>query len=1034
MCNRFSLALTVACALAPSIFISAPSSAQSAERLELPSQPLDAALRALGNRTRTNILFDPASVRNLAAPAVTDAANVEEALAKILAGSGLTYRFIDARTVTLIPANTTTLAEKTSLAMPRDSSAERIRLAQAGDASLQGEESAGDQDLDHRQVAGRKGAESPGEVVELEEIVIVTGSRIQNATPTSPVITIGRDQIERGGYRSVQDVFKQLGQNFGSSTPEAGGSNVGQSTQVDLRGLGSKSTLTLVNGRRVAGAGGDRGRSVDISMIPLAAVERVEVLTDGASALYGSDAIGGVANIILRKDFVGAESSVQYSDSSTAADALSVAQVLGTKWASGRVLAAGQYLRSDRLAFHELGIDTLDFRSRGGSDQRIQGAANSSANGTVLPALGIFITPGIPPGTFAASLPTGDGRSLSVSQLGFNQISYGDVGLDDLTPWQEDASGYVLVEQDLGTVTLFADGVYGYRTTLYRQGNTLGGVFVPPGCAPTAATANCNPFSPFAEPVVVLYTDRDFGPVVNDVVRKGWFANLGARGQLHIEDWTWEVLGTRSEDKSEAVTSGQPQPLLLQERLANPDPSLAYNPFGDGTGQSPGVPDALAFPLATVGRTRLTNGSALTQGSLWQMPGGAVRLAMGADYRREELRQELRQVGGVPVPAQLLARGQVAGSRDLKAAFAELYVPLVSATNARSGLQELTFSAAVRYEDYSDFGKTTNPKLGVLWRPVEDLAFRANWGTSFRAPSLIELYAAQFVRTSTPVFDPNAPSGTSSIVLVAHTEGGNPQLEEETAQTRTFGAEYLPRWLPGVRLSLNYFDIDYEDRIRGALDGIGLTTLFQYEAGLPPGVVVRDPVTGVLQSLNVTNINSAQTKVTGYDVMAGYVWETQRLGVFDLNASATFYARYDERLAAPAPAVALEGTVGNVPDRRGKIGLSWMRGPWGAAVSANYIDGFWNAQLAQRPLVLRSVGSQTTVDVQISYTPAAEGSWLQGTTARLGASNLLDERPPFVDGGNKGMDVRNATLAGRAIYLRLSKGFGAAARQHPEAP
>lgn len=978
--------------------------------INVPPGDLIAALESLAKQSGVEFVYQTNQLKGLRTRGVTGTMSPQQAVTKLLEGTPLKLRTDEVSGAMLI-------------APPRANRDADKSVSQATTAVQDANTATR---LSQADIAARKAIdESSGPGADLAEIevtipdVIVVGTLLRDATPTSPVLTFHRDDIERGGYTSTEEIFAKLPQNFGSTSADTasfGGGNLGATTQIDLRGLGSEATLTLVNGRRISSAAGDQGRAVDISMIPIAAIERIDILTDGASALYGSDAIGGVVNFVLRKDFDGAQTSVQYGDDDAGSADLQFTQLFGASWSSGRILTAAQYGKSGALGYRDIGIDTFDFRSRGGSDQR---TPYLGSPGTVLPA-GVFV--GMPfstvtgPGgqpVFSATLPPGDGTAVTLDQLGLNQSTSGDLGLGEFAPEQENISGYLTVEQELGSVTLFADGVFARRQADLATGVVGDYLYVP-------AT---NAFSPFSEDVFVAYLFNDLGSLRNEVQRDGWFANLGARAPLGIADWTWEAVGSLSEDKS-TTRFELPNAFSAEfaEFLASSDPAVAFNPFGDGSVQSQQALKALTMELVNVGNTSMKSLSTQAQGSLWQMPGGLVRLALGAEYREEELETVARQ-GALTVST-------IDPSRDVSSVFGELYVPFVGRRNARALVRELAFSAAVRYEQYSDqFGETTNPKFGFLWRPTQNLALKANWGTSFRAPSLRELYS-RTTSSLTQVLDPNAPGGPAAA-FVLRNSGGNEALLEETAETYTVSGEYRPAWLQGARVSLSYFHTAYDDRIRGLLDGLTLSTILQLEDSLPPGIITRD-AGGNLVAINATNINSASTTMAGYDLMAGYSWTTQQHGGFDLSAAASFYSEYEDELLAGTPVFDLKGTVGNPPDWRGRIGFNWFNGPWGAALSVNYMPDLRNED-ADTPIVVRAVESQTTVDVQLSFSSLAQSGWLKGFVARLGVNNLLDEPAPFVDGQQRrGLDIRNHIVDGRTVYLNLSKGFGAAAQSRAQ--
>lgn len=870
--------------------------------------------------------------------------------------------------------------------------------------------------LSYRQVADRtiainngsgSGSDLRSAEFELEEVT-VTGTRVRGATPTSTVVTLARQDIERGGYLTVQGALKETVQNFSGTTASSASitsGNVGYGSQLDLRGLGPEATLTLVNGRRVAGAAGDQGRAMDVGMIPLSAVERIEILTDGASALYGSDAIGGVVNVILRRDFSGSETSAQYGFNEANADRFTVSQIGGLTWTSGRVFGAVQHTEQDALTFANLGVYSDDLRRFGGGDFRPPLVGQP---GNVLPA-GVF--EGLPFATltgpagepvFTAALPAGqNGRNLDIASLRLNDVNSGSGLAVDAAPSQEDTSVYLTVEQDVGAITLFADAAFAKRDAQNRRAANSDFLYVP----------TTNAFSPFDEDVVVGYVFRgDVGPLTADAANEGWFANIGARGSLPFAGWAWELLGTGSQDRSEVRITGFVDSFALADRLASSDPSYAFNPFGDGSGQSAGVIEALRTSLRFHGESRQRGVTAQAEGALFEVGGGDARLAVGGEYRHEEMDSF------TATPATVLPVTPN-GTRNVKALFAELYAPLVDARNARAGMREVSVSMAARFEDYSDFGKTTNPRLGLNWRPVDSLLFKASWGTSFRAPSLRELFFTTAVYPNIPMFDPRAPGG-ADLVFATLIQSGNMNLQEETADVYSAGLTWTPTWLRKAVISANWFTIDYTDRIRGLLDGLDIATLLDLEPSLPPGLVTRD-VNGNLVSVNLTNLNSASTEVSGVDLAFSYDWDPVSIGTFGINLSATSYLKFDDQLIAGMPVRDLSGRVDSPADWRGRVDVSWQRGIWQASLSLNHVDGLTNLGADPR-IVSRRVDAQTTLDAQVGV------SFSSGLSLRLGVDNISGEPSPFVDGESRGgLDPQNYVIDGRTIYISATQYFGA---------
>ncbi len=954
-----------ATAAVAAIAAASPAMAQT-RSFNVPEQSAARGIPMFARQARIQLLASGNAVRGRRTNAVRGTLTVEEGLRQLLAGTGLEAG--------------------------RDSGGTGIVTIRATGAAGQTAPGEGE--------AGSAAADSESAAI------LITGTRISGVTPTSPVVSVDRTEIERGGYTTLQDLMARVPQNFSGVTPATGtaSGNVGLTTQLDIRGLGPQATLTLVNGRRTAGAAGNSGRAFDISMIPVAAIERVDILTDGASALYGSDAVGGVVNLVLRRDFEGAETSVQYGLGRGDRENLLVSQLVGLNWSGGHMLAAFQYDRKDAVTSADLGIDSLDFRPRGGGDFRTR---NLGSPGTVVPA-GFFqgqpfatlFGPGGSP-VFSAMLPAGAGRDVQLSHLGLNQQSVFDPVPVDVVPSQRNISGYLTIEQEIGPITLFGDGVYARRRGRQRIIPQATFLFVPP----------TNAFSPFNEPVLVGYALTEFGPITASPESEGWFVNLGARGGFG-GGWTWELVGSASEDefRTEVTSINVAE---LNRRLALADPAQAFNPFGDGSGQSPGVVDAIRTQSAFSGVSNMRSISGQTSGQLTEFPAGALRLVLGGEYREEDVATQAQQTGGAPTflfPA---------ADRNLQALFAEAYLPLFSSRNARPGFAELALSAAGRWEHYSDFGDTFNPKLGILWRPASDVVLRASWGTSFRAPGLRELFALTRISPNFSVLDPRAPGGPRTV-FVDFVFGGNPDLQPEKAETYTISAAYRPAWLEGARIEASYFHTEYRDRIRGSGDGLSAPFLLSIENQLPPGIIVRRP-DGSLQTLNLVNINTARTTISGIDVEAGYRWSGPA-GEFNLSALATHFFKFDEQLINGAPILGLAGQVANPADWRARGSLSWTRGVLGASVSVNHTAGLDNLSPDPR-IVRREVSSQTTVDVQLSLIPQVQAGPLSGLSLRLGATNLFDARPPFVDGAS-GYDPRNHVLEGRTVYLRVTTSFG----------
>jgi iron complex outermembrane receptor protein len=971
-----------------------PALSGTALRAPIVAQDLNTALTAWAEQSGIQVIYATQLAAGLKSPGAAAGLPPGAALEHLLGGTGLEYRVLNDRTVSILP-----VGGKASLPAPRDSSTSAPGTDIQGVAALRDEPPAA--------------LTSKAAPAGLEEVVVV-GTLLPNTAPTSPVITLDRTDIDRTGSTSVQDVMSKLPQNFSGQTAATtlvAGGNAGFTNQVDIRGLGSQSTLTLVDGHRVSAAAGDAGRAVDINMIPLSAIERIDILTDGASALYGSDAIGGVVNIMLRKNFTGAQTTLQYgSDKVGGMDTL-LSQAFGASWDGGRFLGTLQYGHNDSITSQRLGYNTTDYRARGGGDFRSPGYGSP---GTVYPAgyyqgmpFQSLTGPAGAPIYFAALPPNQNGQNLQLGELTPNVMTTWDGVPLERTPTQQNLSTYLDFEQVLSSVTLFGNFAGSRRSSRISFYPPVQILYVPAG----------NAFSPFREDVMVGYVMNEFGPLRDADTSQGWFSNLGLRGKLG-GDWSWEVTGSVSADRSDDRSIEVNNDVLTSE-LAASDPAHAFNPFGDGTGQYPGVVAALRQQNDTQGRTGLQGISGLFRGSVAELPGGRLRLAAGAEFRHESM-SSIYLFEGQPNDNAFPST-----ARRIGAVYGEAYLPLVSRANARKGIEELALSVAARHEHYSDFGSTTNPKVGAVWKPTQALSLRANWGTSFRAPSLSQLSLESMQEAEFPVLDPHAPGGPKQAFITLFS-GGNPHLRPEKATSWTASTSYQPSWLHGLQVSADYFHIYYRDRILGVIDGLSYTTLLQYEATLPGGVVVRD-ASGNLLSINNININAATNDISGWDVAVAYNWAVAA-NYFGLQLAGTDFDGYKRQLVPGAPFQSLVGHIGNPPRWRAHLNFNWSRGPWAASLAVNHTDGEYNDD-ADPGIVVRHIASLTTVDAQVSMSPrVSETTWLHKVVVSVGADDLLDRRPPFADGQNwGGFDARNYPPIGRTVYARLSKYFGGTA-------
>lgn len=847
----------------------------------------------------------------------------------------------------------------------------------------------------------------------LEEIV-VTGSHIRGTESAgSKLIVISREQVDASGYGRVEDVLATVTQNFNRanaavSEPGPAFFNLNHGAEVQLRGLGVGTTLTLVNGQR-QGASGYQGTFTDVSTIPVSAIERIEILPEGTAALYGSDAIGGVVNIILRRNFEGIEARARGSATDSDATERSAALLLGHAGSRGNVLAGLQFNDSDalRCSARAYCAANADFRRFGGKDLR----GFASNPGTILD-----------PNTLApiAAIPHGqDGTQLTAAQLIPGTANYTDnVADNDILPKQIMRSALVSASYKVTEHwELSADGRYSSRDFRF--------IFpVPPDNFLVPST---NAFNRLGGPVLVAYDfSRDFGPVADSGPTETSFVSAAVKGVLP-KGWQINLGGAYSKASALFMESNFIlNYAAIDAALASSDPATALNLFGDGSHTN-------ATALATLrGQNTTTNdlnvfttasANVIADGPLFHWRAGATRLAVGAEFRHEHS-------AGINISENPEDRGRL-----IRAGFFELAVPMVGPRGG-SAANRLDLSLAGRYDSYSDAGSTFNPKVGFSWRPLALVKVRGNWGTSFRAPPFFLSNRDQVGDTFIEdVIDPQSATGHSRVFVLA---GPVPDLKPETARTWTAGVDLTPA-IQNLSLSLTYFDIDYQGRIQSA----GYSTDFLTQEAQFASLITRNPTQAQIDAvckkpplaggdcnqpiaaiLDARWRNLASLKTRGFDAALDYLLHTAWGKVtFSLNGSYTIDQKL--QIISTAPVVDLVNTVGNPPSLRLVGNLSWSLRGWTVQSTANYTGAYRDPGSAPA----QRVDSWTTVDVNIGYRADGGSGWLANTQANLGIVNVFDQRPPFVNrfdltSSTFGYDPANATLLGRGVSLQVVKRWG----------
>jgi iron complex outermembrane receptor protein len=836
----------------------------------------------------------------------------------------------------------------------------------------------------------------------------VTGSNIKRVENEGalPVTTITRREIERSGATTAMELLQQVSANNSLNAVTLGNS-VGAVTfsaqTASLRGLGGGRTLVLLNGHRLDGFAGELlgVQGVNLSAIPLQAIERVEILKDGASAVYGSDAIAGVVNFITRSNYSGAEATALYGTPTRGGG--------GDQWQASATLGAGDFAKDGWSA-----MISAQYNEQKSLDQ----VDRSFSRTSYLPAIGLF---GISPNSDPGRVATGnigvvrDGQRVTTQQ----QCSPNTFINDDIIGMECVFDSSALRGVDMiphqKTWNLFGQANYRinadwqvYATALYARDESHlviqpGPVsslfnFGPNGNTPAAITLlPSSPFYPHAvaqqagvdgEPLDIWYRTTDNGFRDTTDTNENWQLVGGVKGTWRDFDWDGSLFYSQG-DTTQRVNGGFQEFSKLLPILN----SGVVNFFGTNT------PDVIALERsadftgeAFHGTSKNYGGQLKTTGDVYQLPAGPLAIAGGIEARKEEFEQTFApglEGGNITgYPGALKSTGKE--DRNVWAAFAEVAVPIV---------KRLEGDVAVRYDHYSDFGSTTNPKFSLRWQPTRTLLVRASYGTGFLAPSLHELFAPKFNGvTQSGTSDPVRCPVTSAIGVDCETQfgtllGGNASLQPERSEQTSLGVVVEP--LPGATFSIDWFKINLKDAIVAGISPAAiLADLDQFGH-----LVTRGPpdpafpgLPGRITQIDQTFLNIGALHLQGLDIEGLYRTPIQRWGRLTFNLAGTYYIRYDVQ----NPDGTYQGTVGTalgtvttgvVPRWKHYLSLTWDSGPWSATLAQTYQTSYTdqNLDLFGNP---RTVGSLSLWDLQGSYTG------FRNWKLTLGVKNLFDRDPP----------------------------------------
>ncbi len=869
-------------------------------------------------------------------------------------------------------------------------------------------------------LAPAAGSAEDGDTEGVIEEIVVTGSHIPRAALNglAPVIVFDAAELDASGINTLADFARFLPQNSETMTEAAANSgNTRGTAQFNLRGAGLDATLTLLNGRRIAPYGSglnDTESFVDIGAIPVHAIERIEVLKDGASAIYGSEAVAGVVNVILKDAIEGIQVDAGYlsaveGDGAERNFALSG----GFSRERSQVSFMLNYLERDPIYSRDRDWSSeLDFSGRGGPNER--SPYSSPPTAFLIGSERWAWDPACPENGALANRDVLEPGSVELCRFNIAQFTTQNSPAERLSTF---ATGRHHVNDSL---ELFAEVMYA------ANDNTA--VLAP---TPVELLVKADhPDNPFGEDVFAYYRATDTGnrQLRSEGTTYRWVA--GAAGD--VGNWKWESSLTGSRSRVKDISYDAVLFTPLQEAVLGIDGTGGvryYNPFGANPGNDPAL--IATFTVDETWNRSTTEEESfdlLARRAVGSLPGGPVEAALGVQWRRQSQQEEIDAIqasgdlAGVGLPLAPLD-----ADRDIRSAFAELALPLH---------ERLDGQLAIRWDSYSDFGSTINPKLALGWRPTDQMLLRATWGTSFRPPAFRELFDP-VTEDPTVIFgDPWRCDATNDpldcfINPVPLTRRGNAALDPEEGESVLFGLVWQPTRVPGLILDVALWRIDYSDRIARVSDNFEV--LFEnlppdanpFVLRAPPSAAdvalgIPGPITGVVE----TFINADHLDTQGIDVDFQWARPGTHLGDFTTRLTYAYLDRYELGLDFAGvkqidDLAGRYGFFGPLPRHRGNLGMDWNQAAQGVTAQLHYAGRYESATSLWRDGVDTGqpfeVGAWWSLDLQYSY----RIEWLNGATLRFGCRNCTDNPPPDYNDTITGENIHDGR--GALLYLRWTQ-------------
>lgn len=913
----------------------------------------------------------------------------------------------------------------------------------------------------------------PEELV-VEQVVYVTGTRIPRIDVGSPapVTTLSREQFVTSGRTSVGDLLQTLPEQTGGLNTQANNGGDG-STRINLRGFGTNRTLVLVNGRRMVPGGTGADATVDLNSIPASAIERIEILKDGASAVYGSDAISGVVNIITRSDYDSTEIA-GYTGISQRGDGrvFDVSFTTGKHVANGHILFTGQFTSTTPVWARNRDFSRFDYGIAGydwQTGRKYTGGSSAIPNGRFRAPAGM--------GNAAwealkAQYP--DATNFTVGSDGqwrpFNGSGVTEAGGDFYNYQPEN---YLVTPQH--RLNLFSTGsfklrgsIQGYYEALYTHRESEQKLASEPlftsqeGLTVTADNVY-NPWGVGFSDVrrrLVEFSNRNYAQDL-DTFR----LVVGVKGNFR-PNWNWDLSVNYGRTQGVSTKSG----LLQRSKLANALGSSFMDTDGVARCGTPGaviegcVPVNLfggAGTISDAARESLTyNGtargynqqillSASTAGEIAKIGTATVPIGFAAGY-------EHRREAGASIQDPLTAKGDTTGTKSadtqgaytVHEAYAELNIPILKRVGTFAGEGTmLELSAAARFVNFSSFGSNLAYKGGLRFSPIKDATLRGTFSTAFRAPSVAELYlgaADSFPNTVDPCA--NRTQGTAVDAAcdaqgvaddladdrsqILSRIGGNATLQPERATAFTIGTVIQPRWVKDLDLTVDYYNIEVKSAIQSVGSDVILASCYPTAAGAAPAYCDRITrgADGLIRSIADPLSNVGGDHLSGVDFQLDYTPQT-KIGALGVLVNVNYLGFFDRTLA-DGRVINAKGTYDLslvLPEWKGNFSLSYGKDGWGGTFNVRWLGGFrecennacQQADPTAPPPRSRDVESYVAADLNVGYKLTHKGGSISNFS--VGVNNVFDRAPAYVvNGFSAASDTSAYDYMGRYFYMRMA--------------